>query len=74
MHLLVKTLRIHYSFIDIILVHLERKHVITQFARKLHLIGNFHKLAQIYFIVLLKTPPIYKDVDPPPGLNNKRVL
>ena len=51
---------------------------VWQFARKLHLIGNFHKLAQIYFIVFLKTPPTYKDVDPPlappPGLNNKRVL
>ena len=33
---------------------------VWQFARKLHLIGNFHKLAQIYFIVLLKTPQLTK--------------
>ena len=48
------------------------------FARKLHLIGNFHKLAQIYFIVLLNTPPTDKDVSPPlappTALNNKHVL
>ena len=51
---------------------------VWQFTRKLHLIGNFHKLAQIYFIVFLKTPPTYNDIGPslipPTALNNKCVL
>ena len=51
---------------------------LCQLATKPHLIGNLHKLAQIYFIVLLKIPPTYKDVDPPlappTALNNKHVL
>ena len=45
---------------------------------KLHLIRYFHKLDQIYFKVLLKTPSTNKDVGPPlapaTDQNKKRVL
>ena len=60
--------------------HLMRLNTLGGFPIKTkpHLIGNFHKLAQIYFIVLLKTSPTYKGVDPPlappPTLSNKHVL
>ena len=51
---------------------------LCQLATKPHLIGNFHKLAQIHLIVLLKTSLTYKGVDPPltppPTLSNKHVL
>ena len=48
---------------------------VWQSAKKLHLNGIFHRLAQIYFIDLLKTSPTYKDVDPlldpPSAMKNK---
>ena len=76
---IVRILRTSGKYAFLVLKNGETHNIIVwQFATKLHLIGNFHKLAQIYFIVLLKTSPTYKGVDPPlappPTLINKHVL